>query len=115
MENSSRTIIVVLVIVFLIVGGILAYVYLNKDSFGSTTSLSTQDLSVAPQSGKALEFLRLLQSIKGLSLDTSIFNNPVFKGLVDPGVKLTDEPSGRENPFAPIGGSVSQPALSNIK
>lgn len=49
------------------------------------------------------ELIALLFQLKGISLDESLFANPVFLSLQDYGQTLVAEPVGRINPFAPYG------------
>jgi amino acid permease len=49
------------------------------------------------------ELLVTLSSLHTLTLDTSIFANPVFNSLTNFGVELPPENVGRRNPFLPAG------------
>jgi len=49
------------------------------------------------------EFSAVLASIKGISIDTSIFEDPSFKALRDYPISLGTDVVGRINPFAPVG------------
>ncbi len=49
------------------------------------------------------ELIALLLELKGITLDESIFSNPVFSSLSDFSQALVPEPVGRINPFAPYG------------
>lgn len=48
------------------------------------------------------DLIALLAQLKGITLDTAIFDDPIFKSLVDFGQDLVAEPIGRPNPFAPL-------------
>lgn len=75
---------------------------------GEEESLST---GLAPQgfasrseaSAKAAEFLDVLESVRGIEFDTTVFTRPAFESLEDFSVTLIAKPKGRINPFAPIG------------
>ncbi len=54
------------------------------------------------------EFVSLLQSIKSITLDTSLIESKAFQTLVNHGTILPENaPSGRPNPFAIIGEDIS--------
>ncbi|OHA17489.1 MAG: hypothetical protein A3H57_00540 [Candidatus Taylorbacteria bacterium RIFCSPLOWO2_02_FULL_43_11] len=53
------------------------------------------------------ELLASLESMKGVSLDTSLFERDVFKSFQDFSVDVPQQPFGRRDPFAPIGFEVS--------
>lgn len=54
------------------------------------------------------EFVSLLQSIKSITLDTTLIQSKAFQSLVNHGTVLPENaPSGRPNPFAVIGDDVS--------
>lgn len=49
------------------------------------------------------EFLRILASLKGISLESPLFSNNIFnERLLDSSFKLAPEPPCRRNPFAAI-------------
>lgn len=49
------------------------------------------------------EFLKRLQQLRAMKLDTSLFSDGRFRTLVDHRREVLDEPVGRSNPFAPAG------------
>jgi len=49
------------------------------------------------------QFLALLLKIQHITINQSIFSDPVFLSLQDDGLPILDQPQGRPNPFAPIG------------
>lgn len=67
----------------------------NDQALGSTESVS--------QTGVGREFLTSLLNIKNIKLNDSIFSNPSFSNLQDFTITLVEQPSGRPNPFAPVG------------
>jgi hypothetical protein len=67
-----------------------------------TTAL-VSDSSIA-DSG-ASELVSLLLELRSLKLDPAIFSSQAFQALKDFSVELVPEPTGRRNPFAPIGAS----------
>jgi hypothetical protein len=48
------------------------------------------------------EIIQALNQIETLELDRAIFEDPVYRSLVDRSQPIPAEPLGRENPFAPI-------------
>lgn len=67
---------------------------------GDEDVLVSEDAAAPTVGGDLIVLLGRLQS---LSLDSTVFSNPIFRNLVDFGVELVPEPVGRSNPFAPIG------------
>lgn len=51
-----------------------------------------------------VKFQTLANQLGPISFDTSLFADPRFAVLVDLSVTVTPEPSGRLDPFAPLGG-----------
>jgi hypothetical protein len=49
------------------------------------------------------DLLALLLQLKSITLADGVFSDAAFQSLQDFTVKLTPEPIGRKNPFAPIG------------
>ena len=49
------------------------------------------------------DLLSLLLQLKSITLSSEVFSDAAFQSLQDFTVKLTPEPIGRRNPFAPIG------------
>lgn len=49
------------------------------------------------------DFSTLLSTVKGIAIDTSVFENPAYKALRDYPIALGIDTVGRPNPFAPIG------------
>ena len=49
------------------------------------------------------ELFALLAALKTVQLDTSFFDDPKYRSLIDWSVALQPQPVGRHNPFLPIG------------
>jgi hypothetical protein len=96
-KNLKKIVIVALIIG----GGLLAYSFLRPEptieSMLETTERKNND-QVLNQ-----EIVLAINQMKSLTLDASIFNDPVFKSLIDHSRPISPEPIGRSNPFAPIG------------
>lgn len=75
--------------------GIL-YFYWGGDS--AAEPVATVEEPVASQS-----LLTTLSNLRTMRLDTTIFEDPLFRSLSDFGVTIPPEPVGRRNPFAPTG------------
>ncbi|MEI6022920.1 MAG: hypothetical protein WCQ32_03740 [bacterium] len=56
------------------------------------------------------DFSAALASIRSVSIDTSIFNDPAYKTLQDNPVILGTDVVGRVNPFAPVGTDAPDPS-----
>jgi len=49
------------------------------------------------------DILALVEKLRVISIDPSLFSSAVFNNLKDLTLPLSPEPQGRTNPFAPIG------------
>jgi hypothetical protein len=86
-----------ILVIALAVVGLWAYMtYFTGD--GSDASLTTNQTS-SPLSSDVLVTLSNLHTIK---LDTTIFDDPLFRSLGDFSVAIPEQPVGRRNPFAPL-------------
>ena len=92
---------------------VLAIVYFYfSGSAPVTDSISTLQTQSANAVGTRI--LSLLNQIKSLHIDTSIFKDPAYQTLVDYSVEIPPLPVGRPNPFAPIPGvSTTQTGTTN--
>lgn len=48
------------------------------------------------------ELLSVLDNLKRIQIDTTVFDSEMFRALRDFSVTLTPLPSGRANPFSPL-------------
>lgn len=105
--------IVIIGVAFLLWVGYVTFLKKEASVNPNTTLVSENILDgESPQAQSGREILTLLLNLKSLKLDASIFNDPVFKSLVDFGQSIPERPHGRNNPFAPIGtGDVSKIAF----
>lgn len=69
-------------------------------------------LSSQPVSNNGGDVTLVLNQLRSLQLDTSIFQDQAFATLVDYGVVLDPQPVGRVNPFAPMGQGVQAPQVT---
>jgi len=66
-------------------------------------ALEAEDVGMFPDAARETQgLLRTLQQLKDIRLDGSLFSDERFRSFVDYRQPLTDEPAGRENPFAPV-------------
>ncbi len=69
-----------------------------------TTSLIAQNAGTVGQASLDTQaFLRILQQLRDIKLNGTIFDDPRFQSFVDYRQAIVPEPFGRTNPFAPIG------------
>lgn len=89
---------------------LLIYIYLAYFSGGSSSASLTASDSGSPLS---TDILVTLQSIHSITLDNTIFTDPVFVSLSDFGVTIPPENVGRRNPFLPVGVSSKLPTSTS--
>ena len=87
-------------IVVVVVGCLAFYLF-----SGSSTPDITSVNPVGGSSGSQL--LDLLNQSKSITLDLSIFSDPVFQSLVDSNQPIPPQPVGRSNPFLPLAASAT--------
>ena len=104
----------IIIIIVVVVAGILAYMYLTKGDSTSGLSLVAENKTAADFSD-AKDILNLLNRMSQIKLDDSIFQDQGFESLKDTTVVLTDLPSGRNNPFAPLGSSGSVGSKTQVQ
>lgn len=85
-----------------VIVGVLLYYYWG--SGGTSATLTQETTSPASQ-----ELLLTLGNLRSISLDPSVLSDPMFGVLSDFGVTIPAQPTGRRNPFEPVGGA-SAPA-----
>ncbi len=96
--------------IFLVIGLIVVAFFAYRVFFGVDgidASLLISDKSSISQGAVGQDLLQLINTLNNLELDESIFTDPVFRSLDDLSQDLTPEPSGRNNPFAPISTNAS--------
>jgi hypothetical protein len=74
----------------------------NSDELISGTNSLAQRRSITETKVLGEQITQALIQIESLQLDRSIFDSPVFNSLIDKSKKITSEPVGRRNPFAPL-------------
>ena len=119
MKNSSskNAIIAIVVILVLFIGG---YFYLkgtpNDSALSSLGIVGGPGEGDADASIKGSQILLLLSQIKSINIDTSIFNNQMYKSLIDYTVEVPQQNVGKVNPFAEfVGSNVSVSSNTEVK
>ncbi len=94
--------------------GALIYFY----TMGSPTdSDSMLDVTGTPESmaSDAIggRVLTLLQEVNSLNIDATVFNNSVYRSLVDYSIEVPPQNVGRPNPFQPFPGQIRSSSVSS--
>lgn len=84
----------ILVGAVLLVGGYFAFF-----SGGGSSALLSSSSGTAPNSQVSKELLATIGNLKGITLDTKLFEDEAFTSLVDFHVDIPLQPVGRDNPF----------------
>jgi hypothetical protein len=79
--------------------------FAGMNSFAQEGTLPVEGIP-SEVSNDGAKILAILDKLKNITLDVSIFTNPMFQNLSDFTVELAPEPVSRPNPFAPIGKDV---------
>ncbi len=94
-SQATQKIIVIVVLV-------LALAYLGFKTFtGYSAGLGVNNVANSVNVGQ--DVLALVDELRSIQIDQSIFSSPLFTSLVDSGVTIYPEDQGRINPFAAIG------------
>ncbi|MEN9524457.1 MAG: hypothetical protein RL536_526 [Candidatus Parcubacteria bacterium] len=91
---------------------LLIYFYFSGGSSTNTQSGLTQ-IENANSAQVGMRVLNLLQQIRSLKIDTSLFKDQAYTTLLDYTVTIPEIPVGRPNPFAPLPGEVSRSASAS--
>lgn len=92
--HNNKTVILV---VILILVAFFAYTFFFKGDAPSA------DVTVAQEATIGQEISSLLASLKKINLAGGLFDDDTFVGLTDNALEIIPFPSGRTNPFAPLG------------
>lgn len=99
----SKTTIIIIVAIVIALGG--AYFYLSGDSKQPAASNSLLQSTPTQSSGLiGAQVLTLLNQIRTLNIDSTVFKDKAYQSLVDYSVTIPPQNVGRTNPFAPIPG-----------
>ena len=94
---KNNTGIIVSIIIF------VAAIWIYKSFFGST------DVITLDTSGQVMgsDILQLNSNLQTVTLDKTLFGTTAYKSLVDFSTTVPQQPIGRSNPFAALGGDSS--------
>ena len=98
------------IIAIVIIAVLIVFFYLSGDSAPKDKSLLSIETSSEVDVASS-QVLSLLNQIKSLKIDNSLFSDPSYNTLRDYSVAVPPLNVGRQNPFAPISGF--SPALPN--
>ncbi len=108
MNSTIKNLAIVVGIIVLLVGAIFVYTkyFVTNDQLG----LTEEDLNV---NFPGVEIKAQLERVKGLNLDagTVLFADAAYNTLQDSTITLVEGPTGRSNPFAPVGKAPSTPVI----
>lgn len=111
MFNKYKKIIVAIIII-IVLFFIYSFFFGGEKDDSLLSSTSNGPISGADVIGS--ELIQALNEIETLDLDRSIFEDPIYRSLVDRSQPIPPEPVGRDNPFAPISVIVNQGTSINI-
>ncbi len=106
--SSKKTLFIIIGIVVI---ALIAFFYYEGSAAPSSTLSQTDNVSASNQA-IGTRVLDLLNQIRTLRIDTSIFKDPAYSTLRDYSVAIPPQGVGRQNPFAPLSGSGSVAASS---
>ena len=94
-------------VVLLVFGGYIFWRSRSTPDVGPSLQASDTFLgygvAVSPQAAAAgQQIISILNELRRLSIDKTIFESPVFDSLVDYTIATTSEDKGRPDPFAPL-------------
>lgn len=104
--KNSKLLINILIALLVLAGLFVAYSYFfgGEDEASNVGVQVVGNLADQANTGRAAEFVVLLESLRNVDFQSDIFSNPVFtSGLDDFTTVLPDRPTGRGNPFSPLG------------
>lgn len=106
MQSNSKLPIAIGII--LVIAAVGYYFYSNSNPPVNPDSSLTSTPGSGTETGSSVgsNVLSLLAEIKGLNIDTTFFQTPVYESLTDFSVTIPSEPVGKSNPFLPLPGSV---------
>jgi len=95
-KNNQTT----LIAIGIVVAGFLAYVFFFQNGNNGSALITTQTDPRVVAANQ--EFISLFSKLRRIDLDTSIFDDEYYNGLIDFSRPISVEPVGRDNPFAPV-------------
>ncbi|MEI8327937.1 MAG: hypothetical protein WCG02_02260 [Candidatus Taylorbacteria bacterium] len=107
-KTSKKTIIIIAAIIIVAIIGY--FYYMGGQTVSSSTLEISKDTTDAQVAGQRV--LGLLNQIRQLRIDTKLFEDPMYRTLMDYTVDVPPQEVGRLNPFAPIPG---MPVAGTVK
>lgn len=111
----KKIILFIAIFIFAVIGYV---VFFGKDDTSDALLTSNNQAidsnQTVSETSVGREFLTSLLNIKNIKLNDSIFSNPSFSNLQDFTSQLIEQPSGRPNPFAPVGSDQNTPSPAVI-
>lgn len=95
MSNFKKTIILLSIV--LVLGGVIYFLYFGTGTIFPSLTTEISDQPVGD------DILVLVQRLKTVSIDQSVFSTALFTNLSDYSVPIFSESQGRLNPFNQIG------------
>jgi hypothetical protein len=83
-----------------------AWYFLGGTASDTKEGLVTETFST-PESEADRDLVATLLQLRAVTLEGTVFNDPVFQSLRDFGSQIVKEDQGRENPFAPLSQTAS--------
>jgi hypothetical protein len=94
----------IIIAIILLIAAPIAYSFIRGDSVDSEELLVSSNRNVQNQAQLVgNEIISALNQIQTLNLSKDIFEDEVFRSLIDRSQQIPLEPVGKTNPFSPIG------------
>lgn len=97
-----------IILAIAVVGGVGYYIFRGSGKDSASDLAVTVGDPVTEQTAVEQELLAELDELRRVRLDESLFTGAPFRSLVDFSEPIAEQPVGRANPFAPVGGASSQ-------
>jgi hypothetical protein len=103
MSSLSKTKKIVYGLILFVLAIALYFTYFSSPSSSSKVIVDSGTSGDGSSTLVGQDILDLVDSLQRVSIDQSVFVNPLFQNLKDFTVTVQREPIGRSNPFAPLG------------
>lgn len=97
--KKYKKILIAVAVLAAVFGG---YYYWSSSHSADSGPTLTYDAGLPGNPFIGQEILGILEQLRHLQIDGSVFDSPAFKSLVDYSIATTSEPKGRSDPFAPL-------------
>ncbi len=92
--------------------GLVVVVVLALAYFAYTSLSSPSPTTIVQENPVSQNLLVALSNLHTIKLNGAIFQDPAFQSLSDFGVTIPPQPTGRRNPFAPLGSTQTAASAS---